>query len=426
VLFNQEAEQAVVGALFLQEGLVKECRIQPEHLYHPPLRQLLRAIKQVDAEDKPVDTISVMEQMGYEQLESIGGLHYVVKLVDSVPTTANFSYYEQIVLDYDKKRKVIEVAQRLMQSVKNEESGSVIQQAISQLMQIEAESFREENGQILNDLIAVYNVCERDRSEGNGMMTGYAAFDQLLGGFQEGQFCVVGARPSVGKTAFALNIAAEVAKEHVCLYFSLEMSTEELLKRMACLVGDIHSMKMRHPSQLFDERDWNRLSYSLGHLSQSHLRIFDRASMNVQDMWSVIRKMRREFGVNQKVLVVIDYLQLIAGSGVHRQNRQAEISEISRSLKQMAREMNVTVLALSQLSRGVESRQNKRPMLSDLRESGQIEQDADIISFLYREDYYDRHTEEPNKMEVIVAKQRNGPIGTVTLDFKKESGRFIG
>ena len=424
-MFNQEAEQAVVGALFLQEGLVKECRIQPEQLFHPPLRRLLRAIKQVDAANKPIDTLSVMEQMGYEQLEKMGGLDYLVQLVDSVMTTANFAYYEQIVLDYDKKRKAIDVAQRLLQNVNREESSSVIQQAILQLTQIEEESFQEDSGHILNHLIAVYNGCEGDREE-NGIRTGFSALDQLIGGFQAGQFCVIGARPSVGKTAFALNIAAEVAKKQVCLYFSLEMSTEELLKRMACLVGDIHSMRMRHPSQLFADRDWHRLSYSLGYLSQSNLRIFDRASVNVQEMWSMIRKMRREFGMEQKILVIIDYLQLIAGSGVHKQNRQAEISEISRSLKQMAREMNVTVLALSQLSRGVESRQNKRPMLSDLRESGQIEQDADIISFLYREDYYDRHTEEGNQMEVIVAKQRNGPIGTVMLDFKRESGRFVG
>ena len=424
-LYSQEAEEAVVGALFLQEGLIKECRLGCEHLYDRRLAALLGAMRAVDGAGKPVDVVSVAEELGAERLEGLGGLSYVLRLADSVPTTANFKFYEGIVLEYFRKRRVVDVAVSLIREVKSGDCSSSVQWAMEQLMLVEEQSFAEDDGRILDALRRLFDGFGRETSE-LCVSTGFEALDVLTGGLHPGHFVVVGARPSVGKTAFALNMAVNVAEEHVCLFFSLEMSAEELLKRLTCLVGDIETMRLRNPLKLFEEEDWYNLSLSVGKLSTASIRIFDQAGMDLSYIWNMVRKMRREFGYEKKLVVMVDYLQLIVGSDSYRHNRQAEISEISRSLKIMARELNVTVVALSQLSRAVEGRQNKRPMLSDLRESGQIEQDADVIAFLYRDDYYHKDSEERDTIEVIVAKQRNGPIGTVKLGFKKECGRFVG
>lgn len=424
-LYSQEAEEAVVGALFLQEGLIKECRLGCEHLYDRRLAALLGAMRAVDGAGKPVDVVSVAEELGAERLEGLGGLSYVLRLADSVPTTANFTFYEGIVLEYYRKRRVVDVAVSLIREVKSGDCSGSVQWAMEQLMLVEEQSFAEDDGRILDALRRLFDGFGRETSE-LCVSTGFEALDLLTGGLHPGHFVVVGARPSVGKTAFALNMAVNVAEEHVCLFFSLEMSAEELLKRLTCLVGDIETMRLRNPLKLFEEEDWYNLSLSVGKLSTASIRIFDQAGMDLSYIWNMVRKMRREFGLEKKLVVMVDYLQLIVGSDSYRHNRQAEISEISRSLKIMARELNVTVVALSQLSRAVEGRQNKRPMLSDLRESGQIEQDADVIAFLYRDDYYHKDSEERDTIEVIVAKQRNGPIGTVKLGFKKECGRFVG
>jgi replicative DNA helicase len=203
------------------------------------------------------------------------------------------------------------------------------------------------------------------------------------------------------------------------------MSKKQLLKRLAGLTGKIDSLKMKNPKREFHEEDWQNFSDAIGKMTNVNLHIFDRASMDVAYIWSKVRKIRREYGGEKRILVVIDYLQLIEGDQKSRQFRQAEISEISRRLKMMARELNVVVIALSQLSRGVESRQDKRPILSDLRESGQIEQDADLIAFLYRDDYYTKDSPEKDKLEVILAKHRNGPTGTIELGFHKCYGKFV-
>lgn len=218
-------------------------------------------------------------------------------------------------------------------------------------------------------------------------------------------------------------MALNAADQDAALIFSLEMSKKQLLKRMISCKGEISSIKLRNPKRYFSEGDWTHFSSVMGAFGEMKLHIFDQAGMDIGYIWSKVRKARRKYGEGRRMLVVIDYLQLIAGNPRH-QNRQAEISEISRKLKTMARDLNVAVIALSQLSRGVESRQDKRPMLSDLRESGQIEQDADVIAFLYRDDYYYKESDRKDTIEIILAKQRNGPIGTVRLAFIKEIGKF--
>ncbi|WML48505.1 replicative DNA helicase [Neobacillus sp. PS3-34] len=423
-LVNTEAEQAAVGALFLEDGLIKDCTITPDQLFSRKLRKLLAAMKELDEKGKPIDVISVVEQIGANNLEDIGGISYITKLAGSVPTTANFHYYQGIVKEYAKKRQAIEAAKILIENAKTDDINQTLREGISRLMEIEDTNHEDHLGDIKLSLIELYFDCEKEKEELLGIPTGFQGMDNLTGGFQKFDFVIVGARPSMGKTAFALNIALNAAEKDICLFFSLEMPVKQLLKRAASTIGEISSVKMRNPKQFFVKDDWSRLSHAMGKISNSQLHIFDRVGMNINYIWSKVRKVKREYGDDKRILVIIDYLQLIPGENKYQSNRQIEISEINRALKLMAREMNIVVMALSQLSRGVESRQDKRPMLSDLRESGQIEQDADVISFLYRDDYYQRDVEEKDIVEIIVAKQRNGPIGTVKLGIQKEFGRF--
>lgn len=425
VLYNIEAEEALVGALFLEEGLIKDCSILTQQLYSRKLQVLLTAIKDLDVKGKPVDVISVVEHLNPDHLAAIGGVAYITALAGSVPTTANFHYYQDVVREYAQKRKAVETANRIIATAKTNEIGQTLRDGIQGLMEIEEHSTEDQMGDIKPTLLQLYQDFEKDSEELIGITTGFGELDKLTGGFQNSDFVVVGARPSMGKTAFALNIALHAAEEDICLFFSLEMPVKQLLKRAASTIGEIDTIKMRTPRQTFEKEDWSKLTTAMARISNLKLHIFDRASMDINYIWSKVRKARREYGDSKRIIVMIDYLQLISAEAKYQNNRQAEISQISRGLKHLAREMNVVVLALSQLSRGVESRQDKRPLLSDLRESGQIEQDADVIAFLYREDYYQKDTEQKDIIEVIIAKQRNGPIGTVKLGFKKEFGEFV-
>lgn len=260
------------------------------------------------------------------------------------------------------------------------------------------------------------------KGEITGVPTGFIELDRMTAGFQKNDLIIVAARPSVGKTAFALNIAQNVATktDETVAIFSLEMGAEQLVMRMLCAEGNIDSQNLRTGSLTDD--DWKKLTMAMGSLSNANIFIDDTPGIKITDIRSKCRRLKQEHGLG---LVIIDYLQLIQGSGRSSENRQQEVSEISRSLKALAREMEVPVIALSQLSRGVEQRQDKRPMMSDIRESGSIEQDADIVAFLYREDYYDKETENKNIIEIIIAKQRNGPTGTIQLAFAKEYNKFV-
>jgi replicative DNA helicase len=365
-----------------------------------------------------------VEEVGVHNLESIGGISYITALAGSVPTTANFHYYQEVVLKYYQKRQTVEIAGRIRNDAEEGDIDTALGEGIRDLMRMEDHLADHDLGEIKSSLVDLYSDCEQDLGEITGIPSGFKKLDGLTGGFQVSDLIVVGARPSVGKTAFALQLALQASEDDIALIFSLEMSKKQLLKRAASCTGTISSLKMRNPRRLFLEEDWRRFSFAMGKISKANLHIFDKAGMDMTYIWSKVRKMRREYGEEKRILVVIDYLQLIAGDSKFKSNRQAEISEISRALKQMARELNVAVMALSQLSRGVESRQDKRPMLSDLRESGQIEQDADVIAFLYRDDYYHKNSEQKDSIEIILAKQRNGPIGTVELAFAKEYGKF--
>ncbi|MED4161585.1 replicative DNA helicase, partial [Halalkalibacterium halodurans] len=274
-------------------------------------------------------------------------------------------------------------------------------------------------------LVETYDKIEmlqNQKGEITGIPTGFKDLDRMTAGFQRNDLIIVAARPSVGKTAFALNISQNVATktdENVAI-FSLEMGASQLVQRMLCAEGNIDAQRMR--TGALTEEDWQKLTMAMGSLARAGIYIDDTPGIKVNEIRAKCRRLKQEKGLG---MILIDYLQLIQGNGRSGENRQQEVSEISRSLKGLARELEVPVIALSQLSRGVESRQDKRPMMSDIRESGSIEQDADIVAFLYRDDYYDKETENQNIIEIIIAKQRNGPVGTVELAFIKEYNKFV-
>lgn len=274
-------------------------------------------------------------------------------------------------------------------------------------------------------LVGVYDNIEQLHNmdeEVTGIATGFRDLDYITSGFQKNDLIIVAARPSVGKTAFALNIAQNVAvnsDENVAI-FSLEMGADQLVMRMLCAEGNIDAQRLR--TGKLQEEDWRKLTMAMGSLSNAGIYIDDTPGIKVNEIRSKCRRLKQESGLG---MVLIDYLQLIQGNANSRESRQQEVSEISRQLKALARELEVPVIALSQLSRGVEQRQDKRPIMSDIRESGSIEQDADIVGFLYRDDYYDQESEKENIIEIIIAKQRNGPVGTVELAFVKEYNKFV-
>lgn len=423
--YNQEAEEAFVGSFFLDGELVKECNIRPDQLYIPELRLLYTGIRSLVEKEKPVDLVTIIDEIGIERIQNAGGMSYISQLTGSVPSIANFHTYEKLVIEYDKKRKLIAAGEKIMYQAASEDTDKTVRDGIQELMSIEEDQTDDDTGEITSSLVELFVECEQDQGEMLGIPSGFHDLDKLTGGFQTSDLVIIGARPSMGKTAFALSLALQAAEEDVSLIFSLEMSKKQLIKRMTGCTGRIDSLKMRNPQQSFQDEDWEQFANGIGKLSHLKLHIFDRAGMDVAYIRSKVRKARRAYGEQRRLLVVIDYLQLLEGNRKTYQNRQAEISEISRALKNMARELNVTVIALSQLSRGVETRHDKHPILSDLRESGQIEQDADLIAFLYRDDYYTSDSPKKNRMEIILAKHRNGPTGTIELGFNKQYGAFV-
>lgn len=423
--FNKEAEQAVLGSVLIDQELIKDCRNKPQEFSAGKHQELFKVYLEMDAAGRTIDPISIadwLQQKG-DHLETVGGLGYVMELSGAFPTTANFQTYSQIVTEHFKVRESAFIGNRLAQGMSTDE-------AISQLEMIRDFGERKKRRSLKEGLVSMYNRIESADGKMTGIPSGYRDVDNLTLGWQDQDLVIVAARPSVGKTAYALNMAINAAASAdnldgaVVAIFSLEMPLENLLTRMAAMVGNIDSQKLRIGRTAMEDSDWRKLTYSMGNLSNSDIVIIDDPVQDLGFISRECRELRKQYK-DRPLLILIDYLQLIQGDPKFKGNRQQEISDISRGLKQIARSIKAPVIALSQLSRGVEQRQDKRPMMSDLRESGQIEQDADVIQFLYREDYYDKETEDANMIEIITAKQRNGPTGTSKLAFVKEYGKFV-
>jgi replicative DNA helicase len=427
---NIEAEQAVLGAIFLeQEALITSSEIlTAEDFYRPSHQRIYQVMLTLGERGEPVDLVTVTAELeNKKQLEEVGGVSYLTDLANSVPTAANAEYYCRIIEQKSILRTLIRTATKIVTDGYNqsEELGHMLSDAERNIMQISQKRSKGGFQHIKDVLMTAYERIESlstSKGEVTGIPTGYPDLDKMTSGLQRSDLIILAARPAVGKTAFALNVAQNIAVRvglNVAI-FSLEMGAAQLVMRMICAEGNIDAGKMR--SGYLDDDDWRKLTMSIGTLSKAPVFIDDTPGVTITDIRSKCRRLKTELG--DVGLVLIDYLQLISGKG-GGDNRQQEISEISRSLKLLARELQCPVIALSQLSRAVESRQDKRPMLSDIRESGSIEQDADIVAFLYREDYYDKETEEKNVIEVIIGKQRSGPTGTVKLAFLKEYNKFV-
>lgn len=436
---NIEAEQAVLGAMLIdKEAIAKATEVlSADDFYREAHRVIFSAMLELYNKNEAVDMVTVTEILKRDnKLEDIGGIAYITSLANVVLTAANVKYHAEIVAEKSVLRQLVRVSTEIaaMGYEANDDVGTLLDTAESRILEI---SNRKKKADFtpINDILmdSVQSIESLLQNKGGltGIPAGFADLDKLTSGLHPSDFIILAARPSMGKTALALNIVQNVAlRAHKVIggeprsvaFFSLEMSKEQLVNRMLCAEAGIDSQRLR-VGEMHDE-DWTHLWDACDTMSRAKIYIDDTAGITAMEMRSRARRLKAEDGLD---LIVVDYLQLMQGSGKRNNSgdRQQEVSEISRSLKALARELDVPVLALSQLSRSVESRQVKRPMLSDLRESGSLEQDADIVAFLYREDYYNPETENKHT-ELIIAKHRNGPVDTVNLFFQKQFTKFVG
>lgn len=427
---NVEAEQSVLGALMIEREAISKVSefLKAADFYREAHRVIFDTIQQLNARNDAVDMITITENLRKDnKLEAAGGISYVASLANSVPTAANVVYHARIVEEKALLRNLINSATEIagMGYQANEEVDMILDKAEKMILDVSNRKVGQEFSPISKIVLDAFTKIEQlYASKGGltGLSSGFKDLDRLTAGLQPSDLILIAARPSMGKTAFVLNIAQSVAirdKQPVA-FFSLEMSKEQLVQRMLCAEAMIDASRLRI-GQL-EDKDWTSLIRAADRLSAAPIYIDDTAGINVVELRAKARRLQIEHGLK---LIIIDYLQLMQGSsGGKSENRQQEISEISRFLKSLARELGVPVIALSQLSRGVESRTIKKPMLSDLRESGSLEQDADIVAFLYRDDYYNPDSERKNITEIIIAKHRNGPVDSVELFFHKQFTKF--
>ena len=431
-----EAEQSVLGSIFLDPETVVNVLeyLETSDFYRKNHQIIFDAILQLNTRNKAIDVVTIANELDTKnQLENAGGMESLAELAVAVPTSANVEYYAKIVEEKSILRNLIRSATEIVRKgyEEGDELAVMLDSAEQNILQVSER--RNRSGFIrISDVVSasLQNIesLAQQSDDVTGVPTGYIALDKMTAGLQKEELIILAARPAVGKTAFALNIAQNVATkaDQVVAIFSLEMGAESLVNRMLCAEGNIDAGHLR-TGQL-SEDEWSNLIMAMGTLGQSKIFIDDTPGIRIAEIRAKSRRLLQEQG--KLGLIVIDYLQLIEGN--NRESRQQEVSDISRQLKKLAKELKVPVIALSQLSRGVEQRQDKRPVLSDIRESGSIEQDADIVAFLYRDDYYEREGgEEPerdeqenNVVEVIIEKNRSGARGTVKLLFKKEFNKF--
>lgn len=433
-----EAEQAVLGAIFLDADALVEAMavIEPQDFYRRAHQIVFRSMIALNDRNENIDIITLKSQIESENtLEDVGGISYLTELSQVTPTASGVAHYAKIVKDKSTLRELIQAATKIVKEGYSQEGSveEIVEAAEKGILNVSEK--RNSTGfqaisDVLNSTMENIDRLSQQNEEITGLPTGYPELDKMTAGLQPEELIILAARPAVGKTAFALNIAQNIGTrtDRSVAIFSLEMGAESLVNRMLCAEGTIEASHLR-TGQLTEE-EWHHLIMAMGSLSRTSIFIDDTPGIKVSEIRARCRRLAQEKG--NLGLILIDYLQLIEGSG--RESRQQEVSEISRQLKKLAKELKVPVIALSQLSRSVEQRQDKRPVLSDIRESGSIEQDADIVAFLYREDYYQRQGTEEDKneeeqavddvIEVIIEKNRSGARGTVELLFKKEYNKF--
>ena len=428
-----EAEQSVLGGVMIDnaswEMIVERCSV--DDFYIPQHRTIFETMQRLSEQSKPLDVITLQEELDrHEQLDEIGGLPYLGSIADNTPSTANIVAYADIVHERAMLRKLINVSTKTIEKAYNPEGLSALElmlNAEQTLSSISDDTGNKGDGpKEINPLLtsAVERIDELFNSDGGitGVTTGFRDLDEQTSGLQKADLVIVAGRPSMGKTTFAMNLVenALMGTDRPVLVFSMEMPAESIVLRMLSSIGRIDQTKVRNGK--LEEDDWPKLSAAISQMKDKPLYIDDTPALNPVEMRARVRKIYRKH--NDVALIMVDYLQLMRGSSENSGGRTQEISEISRSLKEIAKEFNCPLIALSQLNRGLEQRPNKRPVMSDLRESGAIEQDADIIAFIYRDEVYNEDSPDKGVAEIIIGKQRNGPIGTTRLAFIGKYTRF--
>jgi len=424
---NLEAEQSVLGSMLIDKTAIAQAAevLNAEDFYRDSHKVIFNAIRDLYQKDVPVDMITLIDYLrSTENLEDAGGITYITEISNSIPSTANLLSYIQIVEDKSILRKLIRSSTEIIETSYNKQDNveSVIDLAEKKIFNL-AEKKNTSDVEPMNAVLERgFLEIERlfnNKGETTGVPSGFKDLDDKTSGFQKGDMVLIAARPSMGKTTFVLNLAQHAALRSgkKVAIFSLEMSKEQLAYKLLCAEANVDMLKLRTGN--LDDKDWENIARASGPLAAAKIFIDDTAGVSVMEMRSKCRRLKMEHGID---MIIIDYLQLMSGS--NPENRQQEVSEISRSIKAIAKEMQCPVLALSQLSRAPEQRADHRPMLSDLRESGSIEQDADLVMFLYRDEYYNKETEDKNMAECIIAKQRNGPVGTVKLAWLGQYSKF--
>jgi len=424
---NLEAEQSVLGSMLIDKTAIAQAAevLNAEDFYRDSHKVIFNAIRDLYQKDVPVDMITLIDYLrSTENLEDAGGITYITEISNSIPSTANLLSYIQIVEDKSILRKLIRSSTEIIETSYNKQDNveSVIDLAEKKIFNLaekkNTSDFEPMNAVLERGFLEIERLFN-NKGETTGVPSGFKDLDDKTSGFQRGDMVLIAARPSMGKTTFVLNLAQHAALRSgkKVAIFSLEMSKEQLAYKLLCAEANVDMLKLRTGN--LDDKDWENIARASGPLAAAKIFIDDTAGVSVMEMRSKCRRLKMEHGID---MIIIDYLQLMSGS--NPENRQQEVSEISRSIKAIAKEMQCPVLALSQLSRAPEQRADHRPMLSDLRESGSIEQDADLVMFLYRDEYYNKETEDKNMAECIIAKQRNGPVGTVKLAWLGQYSKF--
>lgn len=417
MVINLEAEHALLGCILTDGELIKETTLQDKHFLDGANQILFKTFREIEQKGELIDLVAVVTTMDPRDLSRMGGKPYLSKLMNSVASLESFKIYEKYIYNAWKVSEAQKIQQNEIHSLDD------LSHTMSELANLELES-NESDYDHAASLEKLFQDIEQQEKGLSGLDTGFKDLNNFLDGFQNGDLIISAARPSVGKTAKMINHAIHHCEAGgLTAIFSLEMGEQLLNKRMISTIGRIDGYKMKNPKQFFDSKDWSRFNTALGELSNMNIHIYDNSGQTVEYIRSKVKQLRRQYP-DVPMLVQIDYLQLMRSSKKF-ETKTIEVGEITRSLKELAKDEQVPVYLLSQLSRGVESRQDKRPMMSDIRDSGSVEQDADVIEFLYRDDYYNAETEKQNIIEVIIAKQRNGPVGTVELAFLKEYNLFL-
>lgn len=430
---NLEAERSVLGALMLDKDAIVKIAdlLKPEDFYNNTHQTIFETALELYEKNEPIDVLSlsnILEEK--KKLKDIGGSSYLATLVNTVPSASNITHYAKVVQKKSVLRKLINAASEI-EEMGYEDSGSVdkvLDEAEQKIFAVSQKFIKKDFAPIKNILEAAFeridNLHKGDK-QFRGVPTGFIDLDEKLSGLQSSDLIIIAARPSIGKTTLALDIARQIGVIHKVPVglFSLEMSSDQLIDRMLAAEADIDLWRLRTGKLRTDEDsdDFQKIGEAMGVLSEAPIFIDDTGNLNIMEMRTMARRLQAEHKLG---LIIIDYLQLMEGRYRGGDNRVQEISEISRNLKQLAKELNIPILALSQLSRQVESRPDQRPKLSDLRESGSIEQDADVVLFIYREDRVKPDSPNKNVAEIIIAKHRNGPVGTIQLYFKENSTTF--